>query len=242
MAFSTWSCRCCPGGKRFHCSCGGLAGWGSLSSRFCFPALSSSPLAAAAPPPGGGGGARRKMGGVTFHPPRLPRELAVRYVLIHRREQDRGTRTELFGPGSGSFPERWRSCGSPGAAAAAAAAWRAAPPAPHSHPRRYSQSERGVLRAAACGCAPPPPRRAPPAPRRPSPSPRRAPGSAAPGRGPASPPSARAPLPSPRPPARSPLVARGAHARRAARALPGAAAAGARRGAGSLRCRLCLET
>ncbi|XP_039560921.1 atherin [Passer montanus] len=117
------------------------------------------------------------MGGVTFHPPRLPRELAVRYVLIHRREQDRGTRTELLGPGSGGFPERWRSCGCPGAAAAAAAAaWRAAPPAPHSHPRRYSQSERGVLRAAACGCAPPPPRRAPPAPRRPSPSPARMPG------------------------------------------------------------------
>ncbi|XP_058707637.1 uncharacterized protein LOC131585430 [Poecile atricapillus] len=30
-------------------------------------------------------------GGVTFHPPRLPRELAVQYVLNHRREQDRGT-------------------------------------------------------------------------------------------------------------------------------------------------------
>ncbi|KAL9849451.1 uncharacterized protein GJ701_005476 isoform 1-T1 [Geothlypis trichas] len=222
MAFSTWSCRCCPGGKTIPLLLRGLAGWGSLSSRFCFPALSSSPLAAAAPPPGGGGGARRKMGGVTFHPPRLPRELAVRYVLIHRREQDRGTRTELFGPGSGSFPERWRSCGSPGAAAAAAAAWRAAPPAPHSHPRRYSQSERGVLRAAACGCAPPPPRRAPPAPRRPSLLRAVLPARLHPGGAPRQPPSARAPLPSPRPPARSPLVARGAHARRAARALPGA--------------------
>lgn len=53
-------------------------------------------------------------------------------------------------------------------------------------------------------------------------------------------------LPSPRPAARSRLVARGAHARRPARALPCAAgswsAAGHGGAAGSSRCRLCLET
>ncbi|XP_075357747.1 uncharacterized protein LOC142409876 [Mycteria americana] len=220
-------------GIRFYRSSGGLGGGRLLAASVSLRSLALGCCCSSS-------GRRRRCteedGGVTFHPPRLPRELARRYVLIQRRERKKGTRTELSGPGcGGGFPERRRSESGPGAAAAAA--WRAAPPALHSHPRRRSQSGRGVLRAAACACAPPPPRRAALPPRRPSPPPRRAPGSARLGSARLHPGGAprhrRAPAPRSPPPGRR----RGAHLLRGAR-MPGALpapsparpAAGARRG------------
>lgn len=201
------------------------AGRGSPSRRVCFPALSASPPLLLLREEAEVLGGRRGGGGVTFHPPRLPAELALRSLRADL------SRTDPIRPADEGHPG-----GAPRLPRAAAERQQ------RGERRRLllthilaavSQSERATARRRRAR-APPPPRRAALPPRRPSSSARPAwlsmaqpcPARLGAGRGGAARPGGAprhdpAPRPAPPPPssarAAHPLVARSTHARRPAR-------------------------